>query len=260
MTDSGFQRPSTRPTPEHEEFIRVILDTVEERLLAQLPTMGTVVEDMEQSGGTVKVHVDGEEDARSLGFARSAGVTYKKDDRVLLVPNRAGEYVIAGIIATGNKPVVGKNDVQEQAIGTSQIANNSVNADKIAKNSLETRMLPEKQGDFVITGGNIADDSIPGSKIAGLPNNIVKEAQIDNSAVTNAKIAKNSIEGGPNGEKSQIKQATIEDWNIKSGTITDTQIKSAAGSYKGIGANKIDVVGLAGNSTFINELKDKLGL
>lgn len=279
MTDSGIQRPSTRPTPEHEEFIRVILDTVEERLLAQLPTMGTVSGTPEASGGTVKVHVDGEDEPRSLGFARSAGVTYQDGDRVLLVPNRAGEYVIAGIIATGNKPVVGKNDVQPGAIGKDQMGANSVGSDQIIGGSFRTNMLPQRpdgkpdtegtngfslDGEYIksgtIDGGSLVDNSIAGSKIAGLPNKIVKTDQIDDSAVTNAKIATNSIVGGDNQNNSQIKQGTIQDWNIKSGTITDTQIKSAAGSYKGIGANKIDVAGLAGNSDFLNVLKDKLGL
>lgn len=285
MTDSGIQRPSTRPTPEHEEFIRVLLDTVEERLLSQLPTMGTVSGTPEASGGTVKVHVDGEDEPRSLGFARSAGVTYQDGDRVLLVPNRAGEYVIAGIIATGNKPVVGKSDVQAGAIGKEQMGANSVGSDQIIGGCFTTKMLPTKSNGepdsdgpngFTLDGGYIKPNSISGNQIANkeidtgqlksgsvtgrgtAQNNdaILKEATIGNAdikdgAIEGSKIAKNTIGGEAEGTPAKR--------NIALKTITGGNIKDQSIKWESLDKATI-FAGLLADNGFIDDLKKKLGL
>lgn len=245
MSD-GFtsaSRPTAKPTTEHEEFIRMLRDMIDETLTARLPTMGTVTGN---DGGKVIVQVDDEDDPRKLGFPRKLGTCYNVNDRVLLVPNRAGEFMVAGVISTaqgddaarvtnneivdvsGGKVVENSLDGKSLKSGTvdsNKIANNAIKSDQIASKALQNKHLAD---DFKIGNGNIAAN-----------------------AIEKGNIKSGAVEGGANGG---IANNTITADNIANNIDLDSKLKTGS-----IDANKLKSgsLSLGNNAVDTGNIKDK---
>ncbi|MFM9105445.1 MAG: hypothetical protein ACKOWF_01955 [Chloroflexota bacterium] len=194
-------RAGARPAAAHEGLIALIRDLVEEALDGRLPVMGTVTG--VDGDGRPTVHVDDEEDARTIPFPRKAGQGYERGDRVLLSPNRAGEYVVTGGIESGRSgrrvrgehlatKEIGREHVADGAIGNPQVEPGTLAGDRLRDGAVDTRQLSGNAvtGDKLASGavdtGHLRDDAVTGGKLAA---NAVDTGNIRERAVTKGKLA-----------------------------------------------------------------------
>ncbi|MGI9252167.1 MAG: hypothetical protein ACR2J8_00335, partial [Thermomicrobiales bacterium] len=70
---------SARPRAAHDDLIALIRDLMEEALDGRVPVMGSVT--AADPDGRPIVHVDDEEDPRTIPFPRKAGQGYDRGDR-----------------------------------------------------------------------------------------------------------------------------------------------------------------------------------
>lgn len=258
MSD-GFtsgSRPTAKPTTEHEEFIRMLHDMIDETLASRLPTMGTVTGN---DGGKVIVQVDEEEDSRKLGFPRKLGTCYNVNDRVLLVPNRAGEFMVAGVISTA------------QGDDTARVTNNDivdVSGGKVIENSMDGKSL--KSG--TVDSNKIAKDAIKSDQIAdkALQNkHLADDFKIGNgniaaNAIEKGNIKSGAVEGGANGgianntiTADNIANNIDLDSKLKTGSIDANKLKSGSLS---LGNDAVKTSNIANKAVTVDKLADNLDI
>lgn len=201
-------RPMGRPTAEHEDFARAILDEIERAIEARLPTMATVTG---QDGGRIKVHLDNEEDPRDEGLPRKLGQKYEVGDRVLVQPSRSGELMVMGTVSTStgfNAQGVSEDELYDGAVGGKKIAPGAVDWQHIATDAVRSEQLRAN----AVGNGHVQKDAIT-------------EDKIKDGNVTKNKLAKNSV------GTDQIEANAVDNPQIKSvntskldGTVADKNL------------------------------------
>jgi hypothetical protein len=145
MGDSIRQRVG-RPGPEHEALWKLIQDMVREEIASSMPTVGTVEGD---DGGKVRVHLDDEDEPRTLGFPRKKGQRYQKGERVAVMRTRAGDHIVLGSYTSGQgkdaENAVGSPDIYDRAIGKNHMQSNSVGTEQIESNSVQNGHIKDNE-------------------------------------------------------------------------------------------------------------------
>lgn len=210
-----------RPSREHEEVIRVIRDIVEDVLEERLPTLGRVVG---MDGGRVLVHLDDEDEERTVGFQRKKGQQYQTGERVVVMLTRSGDYVALGTLTDkigkagagvgdddllqdyAPKTVTGKNpsgDVVEAnvasivskligGIGTNDLIDGSVTERKLAQTYITPAVLSGVvKGTRDDSGNPIGDNAKPDA----LARTTVVKAQADAAAASAAEFTNKRLSG-----------------------------------------------------------------
>lgn len=218
-----------RVRPEHEGLVRMIRQIAAEEVELAAPRVGTVVDD---AGGRVRVRVDGEEQERRAGFARSLGHRYPKGTKVRIERLRAGgrargsyEEVVTGVISerTGkDAQVVSDDDIIDGTITGKSIGANAIGGGNIGADQIETRHIKNNAVDH----NQIATDAVQARNIKA--NSITKgllesglAKQIDD-AVTDTKLG-NAI--------SQVERKIPTDYlksNALNGYATEDYVKRNA--------------------------------
>jgi hypothetical protein len=189
------------PAASHERLIALVIDLIEDALDGRLPVMGSVVRS--DDDGRPTVHVDEEEDARTIPFPRKTGQAYEPGDRVLLVPNRAGEYVVAGGIESGRSgrrvrgehlavKGIGREHVSDGAIGNAQVEPGTLAGDKLRTGTVGASQLggnavtSEKIATAAVETSHLKENAVTGSKIAS---GAVDTNNLRDRSVTKGKLA-----------------------------------------------------------------------
>jgi hypothetical protein len=190
-----------RPTAAHEDLIALVLDLIDEALDGRLPIMGTVT--AVDADGRPVVHVDDEEDPRTIPFPRKAAQSYERGDRVLLAPNRSGAYVVAGGIESGRSArrvrgehvgtkEIGREHVVDGAIGNAQVEPGALGGDRLRDGAIRSEQLAgnavtgEKVASGAIETTHLRDNAVTGGKLA---DGSVDTGSIRDRAVTKGKLA-----------------------------------------------------------------------
>jgi hypothetical protein len=129
-----------------DALIRDMLGVVQDMTTQATSTTATVTG---RSGGGVIVHIDGEQNSRTLPFARKKGVRYSVGNRVSLKPTRGGDWVVDGLVSSDPyEPSVFSEQIDPDIISrvnasATQVQINSlqnqINSLQSQHNSLETR-------------------------------------------------------------------------------------------------------------------------
>jgi hypothetical protein len=191
-------RRNARPAAAHEQLVALVLDLIEEALDGRLPVMGSVVG--ADGDGRPTVHVDDEEDPRTIPFPRKAAQAYERGDRVLLVPNRAGEYVVAGGIESGRSSrrvrgehlglkEIGREHVVDGAIGNAQVEKNTLAGDRLRDGSVRSEQL----GGSAVTGEKLASGAVD---TMHLRDNAVTAGKLATGAVDTPNLKDRSVTKG----------------------------------------------------------------
>ena len=207
-----------RPSPEHEEVIRVIRDIVESILEERLPTMGTVAG---MDAGRVRVHLDDEEEERVVGFPRKKGQQYATGERVVVMPTRSGDYVALGTVTD-------KQGKAGAGVGDDDLINDYADRRFIAR-----KPGSDKDEEYDTIG--LVKKLINGIGASELAANAVTEEKITNKSVTGAKLAEGSVagaavkpvDGGGRIVSGSIGENDLADKAVTSRKLADTYAKDS---------------------------------
>lgn len=144
------------PGPVHEELWGMIEARVLELVQEYAPTFGEV---RGMDGGRVQVHIDGEDDERTVGLPRRKGQRYERGERVKIQKSRSGEMFVDGTMSNraGRDPAVGEEDLHDGAVDSRQLRQNSVTQNAIAGDSVDRNALRKDVTDFISAQGDKAE-------------------------------------------------------------------------------------------------------
>lgn len=117
---------------EADSLVRDMLMMMQRMALDARSTLGTVMDVLDAVKGELIVHIDDEAIPRTVGFARTKGVTYQTGDRVKLSLLRNDEWVVDGLVDA---------DPDDNSVTIDNLATDSVGWDELVFGSVSWEHL-----------------------------------------------------------------------------------------------------------------------